>query len=100
MFRIFRVRGNSMQPTLNEGDYVVAFSRFITRFLKPKTNKLVVVDHPEHGVMVKRVLQSSNECIRLVGDNKQDSLSTEAMGELAYEHVLGRVCFVSKKRRS
>lgn len=94
MFRIFRVRGNSMQPTLNEGDYVVALSRFCLRWFRPKVGKIVVVNHPMEGVMIKRVVSESECSVRLCGDNVAESISTEKMGDLDKTNILGRALFV------
>jgi len=98
MFKIYRVRGNSMLPTLTEGDFVVAFGRFISRFLKPKAGKLVIVDHPVEGIMIKRVAEVLEKHVRLEGDNKEESISTDVMGEVEFHNVIGRVLFLSRKR--
>jgi len=97
MFKIYRVRGNSMQPTLNEGDYVVAFSRLVCKFVKPKIGTLIVVDHPEEGVMIKRVAEVLEKHVRLVGDNQAESITSAVMGNVEFQNIIGRVFYLSRK---
>lgn len=99
MLRIFRVRGHSMQPTLNEGDYVVALGRLSSRIFKPKIGKLLVVDHAKHGVMIKRVCAVNDDCFELIGDGT-DTLSTAEMGEFNTSHLLGKVLWCVKQDQS
>ena len=90
MLKIYRVNGNSMYPTLKDGDYVVAI-----RFLyKIRTNDLVVANHPRYSTLVKRVSNTASDHKKfyLEGDN-QDSVSGEKMGWFRQDQVIGKVIF-------
>ena len=87
--KLFRVSGDSMSPQFVENDYVLAFSR---RNLRLKPGQVVVVSHPLYGTIIKRIAQITNDHkLRLRGDNQQQSTSTEALGEIIQEQVIGRV---------
>ncbi len=51
MLRIFRIQGQSMQPALYAGDFVIV----LTLWIRPQRGQLVLVKHPEYGIIVKRV---------------------------------------------
>ena len=92
MLRIHRVQGQSMAPAYNDGDYVVSLG-----FLPVREGDVVVVQHPLFGRIIKRVAELDDHSgIRLQGDNPQ-STSSEAMGWLTRQQLLGRVCWHIRK---
>ena len=56
MLRIVKVTGNSLSPFFLPGDYVVV-SSFRSGYKNLQTGAVVVFDHPEFGLMIKRVKQ-------------------------------------------
>ena len=88
MLRIFRVSGRSMEPKLKDGDYVVA----ATKLWRPRVNGLVVARHSQLGVLIKRVDRYSLDGYFLKSDSELGT-STEAIGEVAKENILGTVLF-------
>ncbi|PID73392.1 MAG: peptidase S24 [Desulfobacterales bacterium] len=91
MLNIYRVRGDSMIPTLKDGDYVVA-----ARLPGARKGRLVVVDHPACGIIVKRVLRRSREGILLESDNVLGT-TTREMGLVAPGRILGTVLFAVRR---
>lgn len=87
--KLFRITGDSMSPYVHDGDYVVSH----TLWRNLHEGDVVVVQHPELGVVVKRVLRSIRGGVFLQGDNATVSTSTERMGLISYNEVLGRVCY-------
>ena len=78
-----------MSPQFVESDYVLVFSR---RNLKLKRGQIVVVNHPFYGTIVKRIARvTRGNTLRLRGDNRQESTSTEALGEITQDQVIGKV---------
>lgn len=53
MFSVFRVKGDSMSPQINNGEYVVTFTWI---FFKPWPGLRVVYHHPNYGVILKMVV--------------------------------------------
>lgn len=84
MFKIVKVRGTSMAPTLAPGDYLI-----ITKARTLRSGFVVLVDHPKYGQIVKRITSVADNSVRLEGDGP-DSTSTDALGEIALNHVKGR----------
>lgn len=67
MFRLFRVKGLSMAPTLSAGDIVVLRRR------PAKSGDIVVVDHAEFGTIIKRIDANGD----LSGDSPASTSATE-----------------------
>jgi signal peptidase I len=98
MLGIFRVTGDSMVPVLSDGDFVLTHRVFGI----PKVGSLVVVAHPDFGVVVKRVLRvtagkAGEGSLTLVGENNL-GVSSQEMGEVQASAVRGVVWW--KVRRS
>jgi nickel-type superoxide dismutase maturation protease len=93
--KIFRVSGDSMLPTLKDGDAVMIVA---TRSIKP--GDVVLADHPYKSSvkMVKRVHAIDGEGrYSLTGDNPAESTDSRTFGSLSLEYIQGKaVCRVSK----
>ncbi len=88
MLAVYKVHGNSMVPTLREGDYVV--TRNVFKNCKP--GNLVVAKHSVYGILIKRIFEVDNSgYLSLIGDNEEDSLSTESMGWFSPENIIASV---------
>lgn len=85
MVRLVKLRGASMTPTLQPGDYMIITK---ARVLRP--GFVVLVDHPKYGSIVKRVKFVEGGQLSLEGDGAE-STSTEAMGLIGLSAVKGRV---------
>lgn len=89
MIGLYRVHGDSMSPSLLDGDYVVTW-RASSKRLRP--GRIVVVDHLRFGRIVKRIERVTTDgYIRLVGDNPVFSTSTDAIGDVTAKSVRGVV---------
>lgn len=94
MLHIFKVKGDSMAPTLAGNDYVIT-----SRFLSLKENRLVVVNHPVYQQLIKRIKSIKKDgTFLLVGDNKE-SLTTEKMGSFSKKSLCGVVWFCIRAKR-
>ena len=96
MLNLFKVKGDSLSPTLEEGDYVLTCRGYCT----PKVNDLVVVNHPVYQRVIKRVVAISPEkALRLSGDNSR-SVSSEQMGWIGERWILGKVLLIFCRKRT
>ncbi|MGJ8559800.1 MAG: S24/S26 family peptidase [Litorimonas sp.] len=67
MFRLYRVTGPSMAPTLSNGDILLLRRR------RANVGDIVVVDHPTYGIIVKRINNNGN----LSGDNPDSTPASD-----------------------
>jgi len=84
------VSGDSMEPTLKSGDWVVLFG---TPRRGPRLGQVVVVEHPRRPgfELVKRVSALSRErrLIWVAGDNQGVSTDSDEFGPLGLDAVRG-----------
>ncbi|PIE43619.1 MAG: peptidase S24 [Gammaproteobacteria bacterium] len=80
MLTLKRIEGDSMSPSLQNGDYILAclWPRWL---LKPK--QIIVLKHPIYGDIIKRIDTIDEQGqLTLIGDNHR-SVSREAMGKIS-----------------
>lgn len=80
----FKVYGNSMLPTLQEGQEVLTFN-----WVKVKVEDIVVV---KSGI-IKRIQKIIDNKIYLVGDNKDQSTDSRHFGPIDLDQVIGKVVY-------
>ncbi|WP_235619530.1 nickel-type superoxide dismutase maturation protease [Prochlorococcus sp. SS52] len=87
-----RVVGNSMLPTLKNGDLII-YKPYKYRKDKIIQGSLVVVQHPIHKetLIIKRVSKISSSHIEILGDNKKESIDSRQFGQINKLQVLGIV---------
>ncbi len=89
-FKIFVVHGHSMEPTLREGDRVLALT-WCYLLSKPKKGEIIVFKDAEQThdkYIIKRISKVQGHSISVKGDNKHDSLKLKAIKQL---HIIGKV---------
>lgn len=86
----FKVFGNSMFPTLKEGQEVLTFN-----WSKIKIRDIVVVK----GEKIKRVQKIMGSKVYLVGDNLVESTDSRHFGPVDRSQIIGKViyCFYDTK---
>lgn len=88
----FRVVGDSMEPSLSDGDFVL-----VDPSARPDLDDMVVADHPqEHGLrVVKRIGEITDDGrFVLVSDNPERGTDSRSWGPVAPTSVLGQVTIV------
>ena len=86
---IFEVEGDSMSPTLNDGDLVLV--NFHTEF---KVGDIILANHPfdKGAKLIKRIWKISPEGnYFLIGDNLAKSTDSRNFGELLAKEILGKI---------
>jgi len=81
-----------MQPTLENGDLVLA-SSLPYLFKNPKTNDIVTFKEKTGKVLIKRITKIENGRYYVVGDNKYDSLDSRVLGNIKKSEILGKVIY-------
>lgn len=82
-----------MSPLFISGDYFVC-CRWPYTCLKVEDH--ILVKHATYGYMLKTVRQKTEQGLWLQGHNS-NSLSTEKMGLITRQHVIGKVIWHIKK---
>ncbi len=85
----FTVSGNSMAPTLTEGQDVLS----LNWFYKPKVGDMIVINKNGKD-MIKRVTKIHGREILVEGDNK---LESSDVGPVKNEQIIGKVIYQSDK---
>ncbi|MEM8981387.1 MAG: S24/S26 family peptidase [Pseudomonadota bacterium] len=93
--RLVRVRGNSMQPSFNDGDVCLAVP-LPRRFLGSGT--VVLLDHPALGLLIKRVDTHGANGVTVRGDNPRHDVGVQ-LGTLPWPQIVGRVVWSWSKQR-
>ena len=82
-----------MEPTLREGDQVIA-STLPYLWGHPSVGDLVVLRHPfENRLLVKRISRVDGSHISIVGDNRRLSTDSRDFGPVPIDHIVGKVLF-------
>ena len=77
-----------MNPNFKDRDIVLS----INYLRSLKNNDVVLLDLPNHGVVIKRIKSINGDDLKLVGDNKEYS-SPIYKNIYKKENVLGKVIF-------
>tara|TARA_B100000927_G_C16167559_1_gene349992 strand:- start:163 stop:399 length:237 start_codon:yes stop_codon:yes gene_type:complete len=76
-----------MTPNFNDNDLVLVF-----KFLNISINDVVVLDIPDFGFAIKRILLLDNEDIKVIGDNKEYKSPIYNM-TLNRKNIVGKVVY-------
>ena len=89
MFQIIKVRGQSMAPTFQDGDYILA--RRITKpNYKFKIGNIYLIDHIDLGLIIKRLDQETADGRLIVSGDNPVSNSGDILGHIDKTRVRAR----------
>ena len=88
MLKLVKVTGNSMSPTLEDGDYVLI--RKPRRQRKLTLGLIYVINHSELGRIIKRLGDMKHDRCFFIGDNPSSTPST-VIGAVESSRVIGQV---------
>lgn len=97
MLRIFKVSEDSLNPVIREGDFVLTSKiPFLLARLKP--GDIVVLDHPIHGRLIKKIEKISvdGQEIYVIGTH-EFSLDSRQFGPVSRQIILGKVIWHSRR---
>ncbi len=94
MLGVIKVDGNSMEPTLYSGDFVLT-----TRlFRRLSVGDLVVCQHPQFGRIIKRIEAIDIDGRYLLKGDNPSSLTPERMGWLERSKMTAKVWLTITKK--
>ncbi len=94
MFKLVKVTGTSMSPTLEDGDYVVTKKPRRQSNLTP--GLIYVINHGELGRIIKRLGDTKHDRCYFIGDNPSSTPST-IIGAVERKRVVGQLVLVIGK---
>ena len=93
MFKIVRIKGHSMYPRYQDGDFLI-LRRLSDVSSRYKVGQIVVFQHETYGTLVKRIEQVDAVRRRLfVLSEHEDGLDSRQLGWIDVCRVTGRVLF-------
>lgn len=93
--RVFKVRGNSLSPTYQDGDYVLCVA-----WGSPAIGQAVVFKQPGYGQLIKRIERiEADGTLTVLGDHA-DSVDSRTFGSIDPASVRGRVVWHISKGKS
>ena len=82
-WRVFRIWGNSMRPTVKDGDYVLA-KRFKTQ---PINGSVAVIQHPILGTLIKRIRSIPGTETFIASGDSDLSVESPTIGALKEKEI-------------
>ena len=96
--RVFRVSGDSMGPTVRDGDWVLVDTR---AHGLPEPGTLVVVRDPNNKrTLLKRVRSRGEKTFAVGSDNPNGARDSRHFGSLSREHLIGNVVLAPRVWRA
>jgi signal peptidase I len=93
MLQIVRIRGNSIAPYLNEGDFAILLkSRWIRKPLH--RDDFIVFDEKQYGILIKQIdtISTDGDLIHVRGTD-DFSIDSRFFGAIHRKQVKGKVLF-------
>ena len=84
-----RVSGESMQPTINNGDFLI-YKSYRKEKDQIKKGQLIIIFHPinKEMLIVKRILSLSQEGLEVIGDNLSHSSDSRKFGVIDFSKII------------
>jgi len=87
--KIWKVKGHSMYPRIPQHSYVLVGQWY--SFRRVKANQTIIINHPEHGLLIKTVaIVDKNKLVWCRGENAS-SITVEKLGPISNKQIIGRV---------
>ena len=97
MCKILRIRGDSLCPKLNDGDFVLS-SKIPILLKRLKPGDLVVFNQPGYGVLIKELdaITRDGQSLEVRGLHPE-SIDSRTFGPVSNNMLLGKIIFSIKK---
>jgi len=91
MLRFLRVSGDSLYPSIREGDFVI-LSKIPFMFRSARRGDIVAFSHAQYGIMIKRVdwISADRQQLYVLGTHEW-SVDSRLFGPIESNAILGKV---------
>ncbi len=93
MFKLVKVKGDSMLPCYRHNDYLI-LSKYLFNNLTVGDD--IVCNHPHYNIIFKRIAKITNSNIYLTGLNAA-STSSQDLGTISHNEIIGKVVWHIKQ---
>ena len=88
------VQGKSMEPTLHEGDIIIATKKFSL-----KKGSLIIAKIGDREV-VKRIADVKDSKVYIIGDNPNYSTDSRSYGWLSKEQIIAKILWSKNAKKT
>lgn len=97
MFRLFKVRGDSLSPEFTHGDFVLV-SKIPFWLTPPSPGDVIAFRQPGYGLLIKRIQNiSTGGELNVIGDHP-NSIDSRVFGLVKPKDILGKVIWHIRKK--
>ena len=76
-------------PLLEDGE-LIYFKRYSNLRSKLKVGQIIIFNHPiNNQKQIKRITQVKDNCVEVIGDNKEFSIDSRSYGLVQKEKIIG-----------
>jgi len=97
MLKLVKVTGQSMSPTLEDGDYVITKKPRQYRAGLIYVMLIYVINHIDLGRIIKRLQDTKHDRCFFIGDKPNASTPSSLIGAVEKERIVGQVIWVIGK---
>jgi signal peptidase I len=96
MLRLLKIRGDSLTPEFQEGDFVLV-SKIPFFFSTAAPGDIIAFHQPGYGLLIKRVQSIDRDGeIEVIGSHP-DSIDSRVFGPIRHTDILGKVIWHIRK---
>ena len=96
MLRLLKIRGDSLTPEFQEGDFVLV-SKIPFFFSSLKPGDIIAFHQPGYGLLIKRVQSIAQDSrIEVIGSHP-DSIDSRVFGPIRDKDIIGKVIWHIRK---
>jgi signal peptidase I len=96
MLRFLKVRGDSLAPEFQMGDFVLV-SKIPFLFLRPSPGDVIAFRQPGYGLLIKRIQNLTSDGGLNVMGNHPESIDSRVFGTVRREDMIGKVIWHVRK---
>lgn len=89
MFKRFKVIGDSMVPTLKNGQQVIV-EKLSYWFREPMVGEVVILKNSDNMNIIKRITKKDGNSYFVEGDNAKESADSRNFGFIQKKEILGK----------
>ena len=91
--KFMRIRGQSMSPYLNEGDFVFVSGIYFWLNRLKKGDIIILFDPRDNRKLIKRIDHINKNEYYVLGDNRSESRDSRNFGYIEKDYIIAKMIF-------